>query len=52
MKSMFIVIEGPDGSGKSTQLARLQERLSQEQMDFETIKFPQYGQPSDYLVEK
>lgn len=45
-----MVIEGTDGSGKSTQLARLIGRLEEEKADFRHIVFPQYAQPSSSLV--
>lgn len=51
-KGIFIVIDGSDGSGKSTQYARLCERLGEEGVEFETIKFPQYNQPSAHFVEQ
>lgn len=46
----LIVIEGTDGSGKSTQFKRLKERLVCEQKDFRTLVFPQYSQPSSALI--
>ncbi len=46
----FFVIEGTDGSGKSTQFTRLHERLTQEGYEVETFKFPQYDSPSSYFV--
>ena len=52
MSGRLIVIDGSDGSGKSTQYALLQERLHAEGIAFESIKFPQYGQPSAYCVEQ
>lgn len=51
-KGKFIVIEGTDGSGKGTQLARLVERLINKKIPFETTDFPQYGNPSSFFVEK
>lgn len=39
------VIEGIDGSGKSTQFALLVEYFKQQQVSFETLKFPQHGHP-------
>lgn len=39
---MFIVIEGNDGSGKQTQVQRVQEEL-QQYNSVETISFPQYN---------
>ncbi len=51
-KGIFIVIDGSDGSGKSTQYAKFCERLTAENLTFETLKFPQYKQPSAYFVEQ
>jgi thymidylate kinase/thymidylate synthase ThyX len=52
MKGTFIVIEGTDGSGKSTQFARLQEHLASEGYEVATFKFPQYDEPSSYFVKE
>ena len=46
----LIVIEGTDGSGKSTQFRRLTERLTQEGREFKTLVFPQYAEPSSALI--
>ena len=46
----LIVIEGTDGSGKSTQFAKLKERLTTEGRDFQTLVFPQYSEPSSALI--
>jgi dTMP kinase len=51
-KGKFIVIEGTDGSGKGTQLARLVEKLTSHGVPFKTTDFPQYGNPSAHFVEK
>jgi len=48
---VLLVIDGPDGSGKSTQVAYLHTRLVNEGKKVEVIKFPQYGKPSAYFVE-
>ena len=46
----LIVIEGTDGSGKSTQFSILTQRLSREGWDFRKIVFPQYSEPSSALI--
>ena len=46
----LIVIEGTDGSGKSTQFKTLTDRLRQEGQEFKTLVFPQYSEPSSALI--
>ena len=46
----LIVIEGTDGSGKSTQFKKLTERLANEGKQFKTLVFPQYSEPSSALI--
>ncbi len=46
----LVVLEGIDGSGKTTQLARLCRRLQQENVPFLKISFPQYDKPSSALI--
>ena len=46
----LIVIEGTDGSGKSTQFRKLTERLAQEGKSFQKLVFPQYSEPSSALI--
>ena len=46
----LIVIEGTDGSGKSTQFKKLTERLQAEGLRFKTLVFPQYSEPSSALI--
>ena len=46
----LIVIEGTDGSGKSTQFKKLTQRLSEEGKNFKTLVFPQYSEPSSALI--
>lgn len=50
MKGTLIVIEGTDGSGKSTQFARLCERTAAEGCPFQRLVFPQYQEPSSALI--
>ena len=51
-KGLLIVIEGGDGSGKTTQFKLLQNKLIQDGHQVETVDFPQYGRPSALMVEK
>ena len=46
----LIVIEGTDGSGKSTQFHLLTSRLEQEQVAFQKLVFPRYSEPSSALI--
>ena len=46
----LIVIEGLDGSGKSTQLELLSKRLSEMKIDNMTVSFPNYASDSSALV--
>ena len=46
----LIVLEGTDGSGKSTQFELLKKRMEQEGTAFRTIVFPQYQEPSSALI--
>jgi dTMP kinase len=49
---IFIVLEGVDGSGKSTQFRLLSERLKAVGYDVEVFKFPQYDQSSSHFIKK
>ncbi len=46
----LIVIEGTDGSGKSTQFRLLTQRLESEQYKFQKLVFPQYAEESSALI--
>ena len=46
----LIVLEGTDGSGKSTQFALLKKRLEEEGTVFHTLVFPRYSEPSSALI--
>lgn len=50
MAGKLIVFEGTDGSGKSTQFARMCQRLEQEGKEFQRLIFPQYDKPSSALL--
>lgn len=43
MKGTLIVIDGIDGSGKTTQINLLTQNLKEKGIDFEIISFPRYG---------
>lgn len=46
----LIVIEGTDGSGKSTQFRLLTDRLTSDNIAFQKLVFPQYSEPSSALI--
>lgn len=50
MAGPLIVIEGTDGSGKSTQFAKLCGRLDDQGTAFQRLVFPQYTKPSSTLI--
>lgn len=50
-KSRLIVIEGLDGSGKSTQFVRLTEYLNKKGVKIKPISFPDYNERSSTLVK-
>lgn len=47
----LIVIEGLDGSGKTTQYERLAERLTADGTDYRKVSFPDYDSDSSALVK-
>lgn len=51
MSGKLIVLEGIDGSGKSTQYAKLCQRLDEENISFKRLVFPRYDSPSSSLVK-
>ncbi|MDI6778320.1 MAG: hypothetical protein QMD77_03950 [Patescibacteria group bacterium] len=51
-KGLFVVIDGIDGSGKTTQLNLLVKKLKKEGSKIEKLDFPQYGKKSAALVEE
>lgn len=46
----LIVIEGTDGSGKSTQFRLMSQRLTNEGKEFKHIVFPRYSEESSALI--
>jgi len=52
MQGKLIVIEGIDGSGKSTQYKKLCQRLENENVDFRKIVFPRYEKDSSALIRE
>ena len=50
MANTLIVIEGLDGSGKSTQIELLKKRLTDKGISVKQIKLPDYEDDSSMLV--
>lgn len=50
-KAKLVVLEGLDGSGKSTQFEKLSEYLTEKGVKLKPISFPDYDQPSSALVK-
>ncbi len=51
MQGRLIVIEGIDGSGKSTQFKLLTDRLEDENLDFRRVVFPRYNESSSSVLK-
>jgi dTMP kinase len=51
-RGQFIVIEGSDGSGKSTQFKLLVDYLTTHNIPFASHHFPRYEEPSSYFVRE
>ncbi len=51
MSGRLIVLDGLDGSGKSTQLDRLDGYFTQQGLHYKRISFPDYDRPSSTLVK-
>lgn len=48
----FVVIEGADGSGKTTQLELLRSKLTEAGYEIVIFNFPRYDEPSSYFVRE
>lgn len=51
-KGKLIVLDGTDGSGKSTQFKMLVESMEERGIPFAQIKFPCYDSPASVLVQR
>ncbi len=49
-KGKLVVIDGTDGSGKTTQIELLKKNLDSQGVSWEAISFPQYGK-NEYVLE-
>lgn len=52
LKGKLIVLEGTDGSGKTTQFNLLIKKLKQNKIKFKTFDFPQYNSESSYFIRQ
>ncbi len=52
MRGKLIAIEGTDGSGKGTQVAKLYQRLIDAGYDVVTFSFPRYDEPSSFFLRE
>jgi dTMP kinase len=52
MAGALVVLDGPDGTGKTTQHERLHKRLEELGVAFKPVDFPQYGTPSAWFIEQ
>lgn len=52
MKGKLIVLEGTDGTGKTTQARLMAQRLEKEGVRFREVSFPRYGSPFAAPVER
>ncbi len=50
MSGRLVVLEGTDGSGKSTQFERLCRRVSDSGLSYQRLVFPQYQEESSALI--
>ena len=50
-RGLFIVLEGADGSGKTTQFNLLSERLQAVGYDVAVFDFPRYNEPSSHFIQ-
>ena len=52
MRGKLVVLDGIDGSGTSTQLELLRERLGAEERRFRYVRFPRYSENSSLFVRE
>lgn len=52
LKGKFIVIDGTDGSGKTTQVSLLKDYLINQGLEVEVLDFPQYDKPWGKMVAR